>query len=189
MIDKAIFARLMLAFGERINRPPLSPDASAMYYAAFSEKLTTEEFQTAMQRTFSEHAFNTWPAPGEIVARVKPDAPKLNAVAAWSALEIELARDEWSRNRAQLSASCGDLTLNTLEAIGGARRWVHGNEFVRGEMRREFLACYGDMQRLPGEQQAALLRHVDDRPRRLTGNGATRIGAIAPYSPGDPEHD
>lgn len=188
MIDSAVFARMMRALSDRIGKT-LGADATAMYYAILGEALTTEEFQHGVAGIFRDHGFATWPAPADIIDRAKPSR-RLGAAAAWTELEEHLNRDEYSRTIAQLRQRVDETTLATFLTIGGVSRWLNGDAFRRAEMRREFLTCWGDMARLPTQEQAAL-SGGHDRPRVRSGPEpiAKLLPGVAPYSPGDPEHD
>jgi hypothetical protein len=188
VIDPAVFDRMMTAMSDRIGKS-LGSDAGAMYYATLSQELTTEEFQRGMAGIFRDHGFNTWPAPAEIIDRAKPSR-KLEATAAWTELEEHLQRDEYSRTIAQLRQRVSETTLATFLSLGGVGRWLAGDAFRRAEMRREFLANYGDMARLEPAQQVAL--SGSHERQRLTGKPepiARLLPGVAPYSPGDPDRD
>lgn len=196
MIDDKIFARLMKAFGERIGKP-LGEDAAAMYYACLSEKLSTEDFQSAMAKTFASHAYATWPAPDEIVAQVRA-TEKLSASAEWEKLCNALRyRDTTQPVVPQLHAAGIDQrTVSTFMVIGGIGRWRAANDFRFEEMRDEFVDAFGDVQRMPAKELEGLtapavpLAPLLEKARTM---GAMPIAKVAghigsaPYSPGDPE--
>lgn len=193
MIDRDIFGRMMTAFGQRIGKP-LGADASAMYYAALSARLTTEEFQHAMQRTFAGHTFATWPAPDDIIAHAKP-AARLEASAEWERLASALRyRDDTRPLIPQLrSAGLADATVATFLTIGGLGRWRSANDFRFEEMRAEFLETFGDMRALPAVDRERLTAPVAPalpRGPAPLSQIAAPVAALhrpAPYSPGDPE--
>lgn len=192
MIDRDVFARLMRAVSNRINKP-LGEDASAMYYATLSEELTTEEFQRGMAGIFRDHAFATWPAPAEIIDRAKP-ARKLEAAAAWTALEEAMKRCVPTEPVLAQLRLCGvpEVTLTTFLAIGGMARWRMLNNWQAEHMRGEFLEHYAHMQRLAPAEQAALAGAPPARERITSGKPqpiARLLPGVAPYSPGDSEHD
>lgn len=201
MIEPQIFARLMGAFGERIGKA-LSADALAMYSAILSAELTTEEFQAAMQHVFRNHEWNTWPSPKQIIESVKPN-DELKAATAWDALDLEmrcLSHLPTAEVMQALDARLEDkVALQTFAALGGPRRFrAATTEYLKSEMRREFLREYGHVQRLPAPERDAVLpgfRPADQMPKapnlppvRQLPKGPQPLSAlVAPYSPGDPE--
>ena len=184
MIERTVFAQLMAAMSQRIGKA-LGDEALAMYFAILSEELTTEQFQAGMKGIFHDHGFATWPSPAEIVQRGKP-AGDLRAASAWAALEDALKRRvSYMPLTAQFEA-CGvdDCAAAAFFAIGGLARWKSLNDFRFDEMRREFLARYADIDRLPPtERRRVIETHIIGRlaePPRASALGASSVHSILP---------
>lgn len=78
MIAPESFAAWMHAFATRL-RASLDDATSAAYYASLAKEMDTPTWERAAARVFSQHAYNTWPAPIEFLAaaaavRRQPDA-------------------------------------------------------------------------------------------------------------------
>lgn len=194
MIDTSVFGQLMGALAVRIGKP-LTEDAAAMYHAILSEELTTEQFQHGMKAIFRDHKFATWPAPAEIIERATPSRA-LDAAEAWAALEqaLRLRMPEQPLIGQLRALGVDELAVATFLALGGIPRWRALSDFRFDELRREFLAHYGDLTRLPAPERRAYaerkLGPSGDAPR--VGRGAPEpvarlVRGVAPYSPGDAE--
>lgn len=152
MIDANLFARWVRVFGERIGKP-LSADTGAAYYATLSAELTTEQFDTAMQRIFRDHVYATWPSPKAIVECVRPTMA-LEGASAWEAIAniVRLRPGDAKPHQVRewIVRDAGEQAANAFEAIGGLRRYLTANDWRLDEMRSEFMERAEDLARLAG---------------------------------------
>lgn len=158
MIDANVFARYMTAIADRLKFP-LSDSTNALYYVTLSDRLTTEQFESAAQRVFAEYDDFGFPPPAVFFAQVPPvvDGQKIlrqiTQLATYSphvgmiAPHVGIVRE-----------ALGDVIADAYASAGG-RRLFSDDETTRSIAERDFQKA--------AEQYAAM----PDTPRPLLESG------------------
>lgn len=170
MIDQGQFGLIMASFADRIGRP-LATFTARMYYDVLSAELTTEEFLAAARVVFKTHAYNTWPAPQQFIAAVKPqNDPALTGA---EFFELIVGRNDPRR----VATSLGPIALRAFEIAGGNREFSGVLECDVHFLRRRFVDAFvaasseGEAQ---GQARVALA-NVDPKAAALIGQTAKAL--------------
>ncbi|HET8777947.1 MAG TPA: hypothetical protein VFN76_09840 [Candidatus Limnocylindria bacterium] len=180
-----VFATWMAMWSERLGGKALSAPTTAAYYAAFASELTTEEFEAGNRVVFQTHAFNTWPAPAQIIAAAKP-APDdaADAERTWPIVVRQITgygpgSTPASREK-DLEREAGAVAVAAYKAAGGYDRLRRMTEDSYEFVRRDYLAAYPRCaereraaKRLELAQAAVADQRVVQRTERLLTDGET----------------
>ena len=79
MIDKQVFAAGLGLLAGAFNRT-VDPPISRVYYSVLSSRLTTEQFEAAVQRVLAEETF--WPSPAVLLRKADLPMPQYAAIEA-----------------------------------------------------------------------------------------------------------
>lgn len=121
MIDKHAFAAGMGLLSGAFNRTVDAP-VSRVYYSVLSSRLTTEQFEAAVQRVLIEETF--WPSPALILAKTDLPSTQRNAAEALEHVSRVMDRVGGFRNlpHAMYHAEFDAPTKAAISAVGGLSR-------------------------------------------------------------------
>lgn len=158
MIDANVFARYMTALADRLKFP-LSDATNALYYVTLSDRLTTEQFESAAQRVFAEYSDFGFPPPAVFFAQVPPvvDGQKiLRQISKMSTYSAHVGMIP--PNVGQVRDAMGDVIADAY-ASAGSNRLFSDDDTTRSIAERDFQKA--------AEQYAAM----PDTPRPLIESG------------------
>lgn len=190
-IDHGVFLHWIAVIADRIGRPLAGPTQRA-YHDYLSARLTTQEFAAAAERLFAEHAFNTWPGPGEFVRLARPEPP--HALAAGDAFRRILTEcGERQPGRPSTYAAAvveerlGQAARIAFLAVGGSARFARCTDDEEPWLRKEFVQQYaGAAGHLAAVTELAVVAPALAHPlaapagrRTLGGTSPERLGSIS----------
>jgi hypothetical protein len=150
MIEKDQFAIGMGLLGGAFSRD-IDAAVSRAYYAVLSPRLTTEQFQRAVELTLESDTF--WPAPAALLAKIRP-SPDEQADRALRHVNATLGAHGGFQHTPFAAVDAFDApTKAAIQAIGGLRELAGTSEERYPSLRKKFRDAYN---RAVGDAKLAL---------------------------------
>lgn len=165
MIDKDVFANLMGLLAGMTRYDVESPVLQA-YYVILSPRLTTAEFQQAMQKVMEAERF--WPSPAVILEKAGRDTEALSQSAFRDVTEALANHGGYRFLPVEISTGWDAPTWAGIKAIGGLREISECTEQRWPGLIKRFCKAYQEAL----APQASLPDRTDRRVRQLTAQTA-----------------
>lgn len=167
-IDKAEFSAGMGVLAGAFNRS-LDAAVTRSYYRLLSDRLTTDEFQRAVEITLATETF--WPSPAVLLAKIKADDESRAVLAFEHVNRVMISHGGYRFLTAETYNREFDApTKAAISAVGGLAAIGNTNEDRWQSLQRKFVKEYNDSQRpaLPAPQ-------TDPRVKQLVRNTALSL--------------
>lgn len=141
MIDSTIYARYMAAIADR-TKSPIAPATIALYYVTLSDAMSTEQFEMAARRVFSEYDDFGFPPPAVFLTALAATAPPIDGDAILrriSALGSHHPNRGWIYPRLDvIRDALGDGIAQAYAAAGADRCFADDGSVTQDIARRTF---------------------------------------------------
>src|SRR6478609_7251728 len=141
MIEKEKFAIGMGLLAANFNKT-VDPALSRIWYGMMSQRITTEQFERAVQMSIAEDDF--WPTAASLVARVAPPSNETQGLEALERVNRVVGSVGGFRflPHEQYMTEFDAPTRAAISACGGLREMANVSEERYGALQRKFATAY-----------------------------------------------